>query len=149
MAINLQAIKNYLMQLDTVELQVVQKEFSLTYSQVRKIFSELLKQDAVSYVSGFTYKIHKSHIVAWESDGSGLDGIDPNDELLLKALWLCLVNNNVSASGLQRKLSVGYTLASRLVERMDKLGLISYSNRKVLITAEEYAKRFGTPDWCK
>lgn len=149
MAIDITAIKNYLMRLDTVELQVVQQEFSLSYSQVRKIFNELLKQDAVTFVSGFTYKIHKSHITAWDSERSGLDGIDPNDELLLKALWSCLVNDNVSVSGLQRKLSIGYTLASRLIERMDKLGLISYSQRKVLITAEEYVKRFGTPDLSK
>lgn len=152
MTINVSAIKNYLVRFDTVNLQTVQKEFSLTYSQVRKLFNELLKQDAVSYDSGFTYKVNKSNIVAWgdmQSESSALDKIDPNDELLLAALWSCIVSGNVSASRLQRELSIGYVLAYRLVDRMNAFGLINYNERKVLITAEEYVKRFGTPFGCK
>lgn len=146
MDIDISEIKDYLMRFDMVDLQSVQKEFSLTYSQVRRFFYELLKQDAVSFISGFTYKVNKACIIAWDglsSSGKKLDALDESDEMLIRALRECIKSNNVSASGLQRKLSIRYAFAARLVERLSKLELINYNERKVLITANEFNARFG------
>lgn len=146
MSVDIAAITEYLAPLDTVCLQQVQKEFSLTYIQVRSVFCELLKQNAVSYVSGFTYKIHKTRANACDrtqSCSEKLNAIDDGNEMLIKALRECIISKNVSASGLQRKLLIGYALAARLVESLDDLKLINYNERKVLVTAKEFNLRFG------
>lgn len=146
MSVNIAAIKKYLMPLDTVSLQMLQRDFLLSYSEVVKIISELERQDAVSFVSGFTYKVHKKCIIAWDGvpgNGKKLNAIDDSEEMLIKALRECIKSDNVSASGLQRKLSIGYAFAARLVERLGELELINYHERKVLVTAKEFNARFG------
>lgn len=146
MQIDILDVKKYLINFDAVNLQTVQKEFSLSYSQVKVIFDELLKQDGVSFVSGFTYKIHKDCIIAWDGligSGKKLAAIHNDEVILIKALRECIISGNVSASGLQRRLSIGYAFAARLVERLGTLELIDYSKRKVLVTAKEFSARFG------
>lgn len=146
MSVNIASVKKYIIKFETVNLQTVQKEFSLTYSQVKNIFNELLKQDIVSFVSGFSYKVYKECIVAWDEkprNGKKLDAIDDSEEMLIKALRECIKSGNVSASGIQRKLSIGYVFATRLVERLCDLELINYNERKVLVTAKEFNARFG------
>lgn len=134
----LPTIAQFIMTFDSVHLRSIQQEFSLSYSEVVKAINELIQNDAVSYVSGFTYKVHKDMIMAWISDG-----VDINDKLFLRAIWFCIISENVSASRLQQDLSISYALATRFIEKMDKLGFISYSERKVLMTPDDYILKFG------
>ncbi|MDE5593463.1 MAG: hypothetical protein K2I75_05975 [Clostridiales bacterium] len=143
---DIDAIRQYVTAFDTVSFHAVQKEFSLSYAQVRRVFAELAEKGIVSYDSGFSYKVNKPHIMARhgvQTKARKLDEVDINDALLLRAIWNCVLTDNVSASGVQRSLSISYDSAYRLVEKMDELGLIDYQARKVLITAEEYIERFG------
>ncbi len=67
------------------------------------------------------------------------------DELYVKAVEVILENQRGSATLLQRKLGVGYTRGTRLLEMMEEDGLVGAFNgaksREVLMTHEEYRAR--------
>jgi S-DNA-T family DNA segregation ATPase FtsK/SpoIIIE len=85
---------------------------------------------------------------------SGDDGVrDPNeiDDFFLKALWLAVNSESVSISQLQRRFQIGYARAGGLVDKMERLGFITGNEgsraRKVLLSKEEFERRFGSaPD---
>jgi len=66
----------------------------------------------------------------------------PRDELFNKAVEIVLQSRRGSVSLLQRRLTIGYSRASRLVEEMAAAGLVgAYKGsqaREVLVTAEEW-----------
>ena len=70
------------------------------------------------------------------------DNEGPDDELYEQAIRVVLENQRGSVSLLQRKLEIGYTRASRLVDYMAKDGFVgSYKGskaREVLMTLEEW-----------
>ena len=84
----------------------------------------------------------------------GDDGVrDPNeiDDFFLKALWLAVNSESVSISQLQRRFQIGYARAGGLVDKMERLGFITGNEgsraRKVLLSKEEFERRFGSaPD---
>ena len=69
------------------------------------------------------------------------------DELYKKALRLVINENRASISLLQRKLSICYYKAGRLIEKMEAEGYISQydgvKSRKVLITQTQYDEKFN------
>jgi DNA segregation ATPase FtsK/SpoIIIE-like protein len=64
------------------------------------------------------------------------------DKKFLKAFYACLDMGKASTSLIQRKVSIGYGKASRFIEILEDMGLISEPNgqkpRDVLITKEEF-----------
>ncbi|MDE5593839.1 MAG: hypothetical protein K2I75_07910 [Clostridiales bacterium] len=147
MSVDIDAIRKYVMTFETVSFHTVQKQFSLSYCQVRDIFDQFVQDGIVEFESGFSYNVNKPQLLpvrAVKKRSYNLDEIDPTDELLLRAIWNCILTDNVSASGVQRRLSISYASAYGLVEKMNALGVIDYDARKVLVTAEEYIEKFGT-----
>ena len=75
----------------------------------------------------------------------GAKSADDLDEYFGKALAIAIESKNISASYLQRRLSVGYSRASRLIDQMEEHGYISVKDgnnpRHVLIDElpEEFA----------
>ena len=72
-------------------------------------------------------------------DGSGDDGFDPDeDPLLEEAISLVASMGTASTSMLQRRLRLGYTRAGRVIDMLERRGIISgYEGskpRQVLIT---------------
>ena len=69
------------------------------------------------------------------------------DPLLPEALKICIESNQASCSMIQRKLSLGFSRAGRILDQMTDFGYISAPDgakpRKVYITLEEYYKIFG------
>ena len=69
---------------------------------------------------------------------------DPNDadELLAKAVEIAVDTGKISASHLQRRLKIGFSRASRIVDQMEERGIVSPPDgsrpREVLITKEEF-----------
>ncbi len=63
-------------------------------------------------------------------------------DLLRQAIEMAVEDGQTSTSMLQRRLRVGYARAGRLIDEMEKRGVISHSEgskpRKTLITREEY-----------
>ena len=76
-----------------------------------------------------------------EGDGSG--EVDP---VYLESLKLVIQTQTASISMLQRKCSIGFNKAGKIVEWMEEMGFVSQyegTKRRVLITQEEYVERFG------
>ena len=72
------------------------------------------------------------------------------DELFDKAVRIVLEEQRGSATLLQRKLSVGYTRASRLIELMEEEGVVGLhkgsKSREVMLTLEEWEAMHGPPE---
>jgi len=83
-------------------------------------------------------------------DGRGEDDFDPDsDDLLDEAIRLVVQTETASVSMIQRRLRVGYTRAGRLVDMLERRGVISgYEGskpRQVLITQADLARVIGGP----
>lgn len=91
------------------------------------------------YVENITER-QKVHGIA----GVGLDGAGPEDEdeLLAEAKELIINSGKASASYLQRRLSIGYARAARLLDLLEEAGVVGPGSgskpREVLITREQY-----------
>ena len=69
------------------------------------------------------------------------------DPLLPQALKICIDNGVASTTMVQRKLSIGYPRAARIIDQMEERGYISSAEgakqRSVYITIEEFYQIFG------
>ncbi len=77
------------------------------------------------------------------STGDGGDTIDGEDDPMLRqALEVAVESGKISTSLIQRRLSLGYGRAAKLIDRMEQLGYVSPPDgqrpRKVLITKQEF-----------
>ncbi len=76
--------------------------------------------------------------------GNDNNGVDP---LLPQALKICIDNGVASTTMVQRKLSIGYPRAARIVDQMEERGYIASAEgskqRAVYISIEEYYTIFG------
>lgn len=73
----------------------------------------------------------------------GADAIDGEDDPMLRqALEVAVESGKISTSLIQRRLSLGYGRAAKLIDRMEQLGYVSPPDgqkpRKVLITKQEF-----------
>ncbi|MBQ7399140.1 MAG: DNA translocase FtsK [Clostridia bacterium] len=70
------------------------------------------------------------------------DSIMASDDAIISAIEIAVDSGSVSTSLLQRKLSLGYARAARIVDKLEKLGVVGpfegSKPRKVLITREEF-----------
>ena len=77
--------------------------------------------------------------------GGGGDEIEP---VYIDALRYVILSGSASISMIQRKCSVGYNKAGKIVEWMEDMGYISSFDgakaRKVLITKEEFESKYGS-----
>ncbi|MDR2201908.1 MAG: hypothetical protein LBP26_04000 [Clostridiales bacterium] len=82
-----------------------------------------------------------------DDDGGGDDDGDA-DPLMQDVLKLIIKTNTVSATFLQRRFSIGYARASRIIDQLENLKYIGQSDggnkaRSVLVTRETYFARYG------
>ena len=74
--------------------------------------------------------------------GEDRASIIASDDAVLPAIEIAVDSGSVSTSLLQRKLSLGYARAARIVDKLEKIGVVGpfegSKPRKVLITREEY-----------
>jgi S-DNA-T family DNA segregation ATPase FtsK/SpoIIIE len=85
-----------------------------------------------------------------DEGGRGEDDFDPDsDDLLDEAIRLVVQTETASVSMVQRRLRVGYTRAGRLIDMLERRGVISgYEGskpRQVLITQADLARVIGGP----
>ena len=75
-------------------------------------------------------------------DSDDRDAILNSDDAMFPAIEIAVDANMISTSLLQRKLSLGYSRAARIVDKLEKIGIVGpYEGskpRKVLITRQEY-----------
>jgi len=85
------------------------------------------------------------------SQGGESGGKDEVDTFFLQALAHGIANNGISISMIQRRFQVGYPKAGGVVDKMERMGLVSGNEgtkmRRMLITREQFTERFGiSPD---
>ena len=78
-----------------------------------------------------------------DSSDDDLDNeIDGDSELIEQAAQIAFEYNQISASFLQRKLRLGYSRASRIIDTLEEKGLISSADgskpRRIIMTEEEW-----------
>lgn len=87
-----------------------------------------------------------------ETDDAPSDGVLGNDEtkiddLFIKALHYCVVNNQASVSMIQRRFPCGYIKACKIVDWMTNMNYITPSEgskpRKVLLSLDEFRNKYG------
>ncbi len=97
---------------------------------------EIIDTDAQNAING----------MGKSSGGSG-DNDSSMDPLLPQALKICIDNGVASTTMVQRKLSIGYPRAARIVDQMEERGYISSAEgskqRTVYTTIEEFYQIFG------
>lgn len=107
----------------------------VTEDEVRKVVAFWRRQAEPSYLD--------AEIFSGEELGvSGISNLEETDELLDQAIELVVRSQLGSTSMLQRKLRVGFSRAGRLMDLMERKGIVGPSEgskaRTVLMSVEEY-----------
>src|SRR5207244_9300913 len=71
-----------------------------------------------------SYEMELLHVED-DENGEGGDGEDLSDEMYDMAVHLVTEHQQASISWLQRRLRVGYNRAARMIERMEREGVVS------------------------
>lgn len=82
------------------------------------------------------------------NDNGSFGSSDEIEPVYIDALRYVILSNSASISLIQRKCSIGYNKAGKIVEWMEDMGYISSFEgakaRKVLITKEEFESKYGS-----
>jgi S-DNA-T family DNA segregation ATPase FtsK/SpoIIIE len=105
--------------------------------EVHKVVEYLKALGAPDYVEG----ILDAPEVAGEGEGNEAGGDAESDPMYDQAVALVLKSRRASISLVQRQLRIGYNRAARLIEQMERAGLVSTmqsnGNREVLVKGAE------------
>jgi DNA segregation ATPase FtsK/SpoIIIE, S-DNA-T family len=105
--------------------------------EVRVVADHWRKQGAPEYVQSVTEEPEDG---GYLFDGQPVGEDDPETQLYRKAIQIVAESQKASTSYLQRQLRVGYNSAARLIERMEKDGLVGQPDhvgrREVLIDTD-------------
>jgi S-DNA-T family DNA segregation ATPase FtsK/SpoIIIE len=128
----------------TSKLQRVQGAF-ITEDEIARITSHWAKQGEPEFEDELLETPQEA------GDEGRDDDFDPDsDDLLDEAIRLVVQTETASVSMIQRRLRVGYTRAGRLIDMLERRGVISgYEGskpRQVLITQAELARVLGSGD---
>jgi S-DNA-T family DNA segregation ATPase FtsK/SpoIIIE len=101
-------------------LQRIQGAF-IDEAQIAEICEHWRRQGEPAFVEELL-----EEVVADNASGSSADGFDPDsDDLLGEAILMVAEMQTASTSMLQRRLRVGYTRAGRLIDMLERRGVIS------------------------
>jgi S-DNA-T family DNA segregation ATPase FtsK/SpoIIIE len=91
-------------------------------AEIRRVVGFLRDQSRPVYDEEFTRALDEAH---QEKERDGLEEEEFADELYEQAVELVADSGQASISWLQRRLRVGYNRAARMIERMEREGLVS------------------------
>lgn len=91
-----------------------------------RIQGAFISEDELSSIVSFLKKIAKPHYVDIEQSLVEFEDEEEEgqDDLFIEAVKIVETTKKASASYLQRRLSIGYNRAARMIERMEELGYI-------------------------
>ena len=90
-------------------------------SEIEKVNSYLRSQGEPDYIDEIT-------LIKNNETNSGENINDEKDELYHKAIDIIKAEGKASTSFLQRKLQIGYNRAARIMETMEKEGIVGKAN---------------------
>jgi S-DNA-T family DNA segregation ATPase FtsK/SpoIIIE len=96
----------------------------VTDGEVERVVAMLKEQGAPQYRTDVTAEPNENA----DSDNPELFDGEGNDDLLERAIEIVRRDRKASTSYLQRRLSIGYNRAATLIEKMEKMGVISEAN---------------------
>jgi S-DNA-T family DNA segregation ATPase FtsK/SpoIIIE len=106
---------------------------------VHKVVEHLKRSGAPDYVEGILSAPEEELDAALGGGGEGGDG--EADPLYDQAVEIVVKTRRPSISLVQRHLRIGYNRAARLIEQMERAGLVSAmgsnGNREVIVPAKE------------
>ena len=117
--------------------------------EIKKVIDYVKDNNASNYDDSVAISINSP--LAKSGDGAGSSaGMPPEkeaDSYFILALKLFIQRGEASASYLQRRLSIGYGRASRIMDQLESKGYVAPASgakvRKVLITADQFKEKFG------
>ncbi|HVX94252.1 MAG TPA: DNA translocase FtsK 4TM domain-containing protein [Polyangia bacterium] len=126
--------------------------FSDRGTKLRRIHGAFLSDDEVHRVVDFLKKqakpVYDMDILKpreEDADGEGAPADDFHDELYDQAVAIVCDTRQASVSYIQRRLQIGYNRAARLVEQMEREGIVGAANgakpREVLAPPGEYLQQ--------
>jgi S-DNA-T family DNA segregation ATPase FtsK/SpoIIIE len=96
----------------------------VTDGEVERVVAMLKEQGAPQYRTDVTAEPNENA----DSDNPELFDGEGTDDLLERAIEIVRRDRKASTSYLQRRLSIGYNRAATLIEKMEKMGVISEAN---------------------
>ena len=89
-------------------------------SEIEKVNGFLRSQGKPNYIDEIT--------LIKDNETSSSESNDEKDELYFKAIDIIKAEGRASTSFLQRKLQIGYNRAARIMETMEKEGIVGQAN---------------------
>ena len=109
--------------------------------EIRNVVSYLIKHSPSPEYEQEVLEYKKSKYMLRETEEE-----EEEDELFNEAVSIIINSKQASISILQRKLRIGYTRAARLIDAMEKRGIVGpydgRNPRKILISNEEYLNKY-------
>ena len=108
--------------------------------EIRNVVSYLIKHSPSPEYEQEVLEYKRSKVLLRETEE------EEEDELFNEAVSIIINSKQASISILQRKLRIGYTRAARLIDVMEKRGIVGpydgRNPRKILISNEEYLNKY-------
>ena len=118
--------------------------------EIKAVIDYDIKYNKANYDETVNEIINSEQTSADDASGSGGGDAIPVRDLdgyFKQAVKLVMQNDGASVSYLQRRLSIGYARAARIIDQMEDKGYIAPATgskvRKVLITPEMFKEEFG------
>ncbi|WP_296989233.1 DNA translocase FtsK [Thalassospira sp. UBA1131] len=97
--------------------------------EVESIVKHLRDQGDPAYLETVTEEPEEDPVAAYMAGGNaGAGGGGSDDDLYNQAVGIVLREKKASTSFIQRKLSIGYNRAARIIEQMEENGVVSAAN---------------------
>ena len=116
----------------------------LSDAEIERIVTFIKDQEKADYDDGIMEEIEKNAVVENKKKSGGAEPGEESqyDVLIEEAMNIITGMDSASTTVLQRKLSVGYARAARIMDQLEQLGYISPAEgnkpRRVLVTRAQY-----------
>ena len=119
--------------------------------EIRAVIDYTIKNNEANYDEAVERAMEQDQSEQDTGGFNGGDGVPPQrdtvDSYFKTAVKIVMQNGGASTSYLQRRLSIGYSRAARIMDQMGDKGYIAPASgsklRKVLITPEQFREEFG------
>lgn len=115
-------------------------------SEIREVVNFLKNEHTAEYSDEVIAEVEENTPQPKDSGSAGSDNVsvNPDDDLVNQAISIIVQTNNASTAFLQRKLKLGFPRAARIMDEIEKMGIIGPQEgskaRKINITKEEWAE---------